>query len=75
MKYKLVEITLDGIQIKSEEIFHKLCKALEIIEENCGIYETRFTIKDIFFCPWINIDNCNKTHMEKLIISMINRLK
>jgi hypothetical protein len=75
MKVKRPEIVLDGIQIKSVEKFRKLAAAVTAIEEECGIYEVTITMKDIFFCPWIDIEECRNTHMERLLIGLVEKLK
>jgi hypothetical protein len=69
------EIKLTGIQIKSEESFHRLCVALSEIEEQCGIHEVDIVLKDIFFCPWIKTKKCRKSEMEKLVIDIIEKMK
>lgn len=74
MKIKRPHIILDGIQIKSVEAFKQLAAAVNVIEEQCGIHETEITIKDIFFCPWIDVEQCRETHMERLLIGCILRL-
>lgn len=75
MKVKRPCITLDSIQIKSIEKFKKLADAINTIEEECGVHEVTITIKDIFFCPWIDVEKCRDTHMERLLIGLIERLK
>ena len=75
MKVKRPEIMLSGIQIKSVEKFKRLAAAVNVIEEECGIHEVTITIKDIFFCPWIDVDQCQETHMERLLIELVERLK
>ena len=74
MKVERSSIVLKNLQIKSENTFHELCKAISIIEEQCGVYEVDIIIENIFFCPWINMDNCYNTYMERLIIGLINKL-
>lgn len=71
MKLKRPEITLDGLQIKSLEKFQRLAAALTVIEEDCGIRETRITFKNTFFCPWIDEEQCRSTPMERLLLTMI----
>ena len=75
MKIKRPQIVLDGIQIKSVEKFKRLAAAVNVIEEECGIHEVEITIKDIFFCPWIDVEQCRETHMERLLIGCIQRMK
>lgn len=75
MKIKRPQIVLNGIQIKSVEKFKRLAAAVNVIEEECGIHEVEITIKDIFFCPWIDVEQCRGTHMERLLIGCIQRMK
>ena len=75
MNIKRPQILLEGIQIKSEECFHRLCTALNEIEEQCGIMETDIVLKDIFFCPWIRMKKCKRTPMERLVIDIVNRMR
>jgi len=74
MKKAQTKIVFDGIQIKSEEIYHRFCSALQEIEELCGIQSVEIELKDIFFCPWIDVAKCKETHMEEMIIGMIDRM-
>lgn len=55
------EIIIDGLQIKSLKKARKLCKALSVIEEECGIKEVTITFKNVFVCPWIDQSKLNKT--------------
>lgn len=64
----------DGIQIKSEECFHLFAEDVDTIEHRCGIHSTRITLKNIFFCPDINRDNCRQTDTEILLIDIINQI-
>jgi hypothetical protein len=75
MKKALTKLSFNGIQIKSEEIFHRFCKSVEEIENICGIYEVEIELKNIFFCPWINKENCKQTKMEELIIDLVEKLR
>lgn len=75
MKIKRPEIMLEGIQIKSVEKFKRLAAAVNVIEEECGIHEVTITLKNIFFCPWINVEQCRETPMERLLIGLVERLK
>jgi len=75
MRIKRPEIILSGIQVKSLSKCRKLAKALTVIEEECGITETRITIKAPFICPWIDIDKLNKTPMQKLLRTLFVKLK
>jgi|WetSurMetagenome_2_1015567.scaffolds.fasta_scaffold00725_26 hypothetical protein len=71
----ITKITFKGIQIKSEEIFHRFCKSLDEIEELTGIHEVEITLDTIFFCPWIDKSKCRETPMEELIIDLVDKLK
>lgn len=67
-----------GIQIKSDEAFRRFAKAVAEIEEICGIHEVTVSMEDPFICPWIGIDEDwfeGHTHMEKLLVDLIRRLK
>jgi hypothetical protein len=75
MKKVVTKLSFQGIQIKSEEIFHRFCKSVDEIENICGIYEVEIELKDIFFCPWINKENCRQTKMEELIVDLISKLR
>jgi hypothetical protein len=70
----ITKIKFEGIQIKSEEIFHRFCKSMAEIEELCGIHEVEITLENIFFCPWIDMENCRKTPMEVMIIELVKQL-
>jgi len=70
----ITKITFKGIQIKSEEIFHRFCKSLEEIEELTGIHEVEIEMDTIFFCPWIDKSKCRTTAMEELIIDLVNKM-
>jgi hypothetical protein len=69
------EIILDGLQIKSIEKAKLLAQALTIIEEECGIKETRITLKNVFICPWIDLSKLNETPMQELLKGILNKLK
>ena len=71
----ITKISFKGIQIKSEEIFHRFCKSLSEIEELTGIHEVEIELDTIFFCPWIDKTKCRETPMEELIIDLIDKLK
>lgn len=75
MKIKRPNIVLENLQVKSLESFKRLAKSVQEIEEQCGIHETKITIKNIFFCPWIDITKCRDTEMECLLIDLIESLK
>ena len=74
MKIKRPQIVIEGIQIKNVEKFKRLAAAVNVIEEECGIHEVEITLKDIFFCPWIDVEQCRETPMESLLISCVQRL-
>lgn len=73
MTVKRPHIILENIQIKNLKKFKKLVKALETIEEECGIHETRITVKNIFFCPWIDQSKCSSTPMQKLLLEIFKK--
>jgi hypothetical protein len=75
MKVKRPNIILDGIQIKSLGCARRLCQALEVIEEDCGIFETKITCKDPFICPWIDLKKLNRTPTEKLVAGLFKELR
>jgi hypothetical protein len=67
-------ITLDGIQVKSLEKAQRLAAALAVIEEECGIHEVWITVQGAFICPWIDLTQLDKTHMERLLRDLLIRL-
>lgn len=67
-------IIFEGIQIKSEEIFHDFCRALSEIEEKAGVGSVEIEFRDIFVCPWIPAANCRKTPMEEMVADMCAEL-
>lgn len=73
MNIKRPEITLEALQIKSLDKARKLAQALNVIEEECGIHQVRITIKDMFICPWIDIEELDKTPMERLLRDIIKK--
>lgn len=75
MEIKRPELKFSGIQIKSLEAFQRFAAAVNEIEEQCGIHEVEITLEDIFFCPWIDVEQCRETHMERLLIGLVERLK
>jgi hypothetical protein len=75
MKVKRPEISLSGIQIKSVEKFKKLAAAINTIEEECGIFEVNVRLSNIFFCPWIDVEQCRETPMERLLIGLVEKTK
>ena len=75
MKIKRPHIMLEGIQIKNLEKFQRLAAAVQSIEEECGIHEVTISLKDIFFCPWIDATQFRSTPMECLLIDLIDRME
>jgi len=65
------KIILQGLQIKSLEKAKKLCVALNIIEEECGIKKVEIILKDVFICGWIDKNDLGETEMECLIRDII----
>jgi hypothetical protein len=63
-----------GIQIKSIESFRLFSASVQAIEEQTGIHQVRITLDNIFFCPWIDKNQCRETHMEQLLIDLIKRI-
>lgn len=63
-------IKLENLQVKSLEKAKKLAKALEIIEEECGIHEVEISIEGLFVCPWIDLGRLKSTGMEKLLAGL-----
>jgi len=61
------KIILKSLQIKSLKKAKKLCSALTIIEEECGIKNVKIILKDIFICGCIDLEKLNTTDMEILI--------
>ena len=74
MKVERPVISLSGIQIKSLEKFQRLAAAVNVIEEECGIHQVEIELRNIFFCPWIDVAQCRSTHMERLLIGLVDRL-
>lgn len=75
MRIKRPEVVLDSIQIKSLKTARLLAKALNTIEEECGIHETWITLVNPFICPWIDLDQLNKTPMEELLQGLLKKHK
>lgn len=71
MAIKRGEIKLSNLQIKSLSKAKKLAKAIQIIEEECGIREVRLTIENLFVCPWIDLDKLQSTETEKILRELI----
>ncbi len=70
MKIKRGKIVLENLQVKSLEKAKKLAKALEIIEEECGIHEIEIKIDGFFVCPWIELHKLDDSGMEKLLAEL-----
>ena len=64
------KISLSNLQVKSLEKAKKLARALEIIEEECGIHEVEIAIDNFFICPWIELGQLQSTEMEKLLVEL-----
>ena len=75
IKINRPELCFEGIQIKSLEAFQRFAAAVQEIEEQCGIFEVTITLKNIFFCPWIDVEQCRSTPMERLLIGLVERLR
>ena len=71
---KYPEITLEGLQIKSLEKAKRLSYALSIIEEECGIKQVKITLKNMFICPWIDVEKLNETYMDRLVRDLIKKI-
>lgn len=74
MNIKRGKIILENLQVKSLKKAKKLAKALEIIEEECGIHEVEIKIDSFFICPWIEMDKLNSTEMEKLLADLFRKV-
>ena len=72
---KYPEIILNGLQIKSLEKAFKLSDALSVIEEECGIKEVKITLKNMFICTWIDLEQLNRTEMDLLLKDILTQLK
>jgi len=75
MKVKRGKIILVNLQVKSLKKAKKLAKALQVIEEECGIHEVRVTIDGCFVCPWIQLSKLDGSEMEKLLAGLLARVK
>lgn len=62
-------IHIENCQVKSLEKAQLLAQALDTIEKECGIHETKISFKNCFICPDINLTLLanSKKPMEKLI--------
>ena len=74
MQIKRPDIKLLNIQIKSLETAQRLAVAMTEIEEQCGIHETVLTLENPFICPWIDLDQLNKTPMEKCLRKVLAKI-
>ena len=72
---KYPEIILNGLQIKSLEKAYKLSDALAVIEEECGIKEVKLTLKNMFICPWIDIEQIDRNEMDLLLKDILTQIK
>ena len=72
---KYPEIILNGLQIKSLEKAYKLSDALVVIEEECGIKEVKLTLKNMFICPWIDIEKLDRNEMDLLLKDILTQIK
>jgi hypothetical protein len=70
----ITRLTFHGVQIKSLECFRAFAASVADIEERCGVHEVEITLSNIFFCPWIDVEQCRSTHMERLLIGLVGRL-
>ena len=75
MKVERGYIRLGNLQVKSLKKAKRLAKALEIIEEECGIHEVEIEVRDFFICPWIELSKLDKTGMEKLLAELFFKYK
>ena len=72
---KYPKIIIDGLQVKSLKKAKKLSDALSVIEEECGIKEVEITFKNMFICPWINIEKLNRNEMDCLIRDIFKKIR
>lgn len=75
MQIKRGKIILENLQIKNIHKAKKLAKALEIIEEECGIHEVEITISSFFVCSWIDLSKLQSSNMEKLLAELFIKSK
>ena len=68
-------ITLRGLQIKNIDKARKLAAAINTIEEECGVYHVEISLKDIFICEWIDLEELNGTEMECLIRDLLIKIR
>lgn len=74
MNIKRPEIKLVNIQIKSLEAAQRLAVAINEIEEQCGIHQTKLTLDNPFICPWIDLNQLDKTPMEKCLRQVLTKI-
>jgi len=65
------KIILEGLQIKSLSKARKLARAINTIEEECGIKNVEIVLKNVFVCEWIDKSKLNQTEMECLIRDLL----
>lgn len=75
MEIKRGKIILENLQVKNLEKAKKLAKALQVIEEECGIHEVEISIEGFFVCPWIELHKLDETGMEKLLAELFVKSK
>lgn len=75
MKKNRCKIKLENLQVKNLDKAKKLAKALEVIEEECGIHEVEIEIAGFFVCPWIDLTQMQNTDMEKLVAELFIKSK
>lgn len=75
MKINRGKIRLENLQVKSIDKAKKLAKALEVIEEECGIHEVELEISGFFVCPWIDLTQMQSTGMERLVAELFIKSK
>lgn len=75
MKINRGKIRLENLQVKSIDKAKKLAKALEVIEEECGIHEVEIEISGFFVCPWIDLTQMQSTGMERLVAELFIKSK
>lgn len=61
------------MQVKNLKKARKLAKAINTIEEECGIHSVKIEFRDFFVCPWINFKKMDKTEMERLVRDLLTR--
>ena len=75
MKIKRGQIIIKNLQVKSLGKAKKLSRAIEIIEEECGIHEVEIVVDNIFVCPWIELSSLDGSGMEKLLAGLFFKQK